>query len=166
MGLVLPTVYYNALNGRTDLNLANGEIATEMLKISRATAIILLVAYLVYLLFQLKSHDNLFHEIFENDELVDKDRHKELAKPKLTLTECVVGLLISLACVSLIAVFLVLEIPHMVEERHISDSFMGLILVPVVEKAAGMFTSPYTYTTYANCIQSISLPSTRRGMVK
>ena len=77
MGLVLPTVYYNALNGRTDLNLANGEIATEMLKISRATAIILLVAYLVYLLFQLKSHDNLFHEIFENDELVDKDRHKE-----------------------------------------------------------------------------------------
>ncbi|KAK3209295.1 hypothetical protein GRF29_69g1343784 [Pseudopithomyces chartarum] len=136
MGLVLPTVYYNALNGRTDLNLANGEIATEMLKISRATAIILLVAYLVYLLFQLKSHDNLFHEIFENDELVDKDRHKELAKPKLTLTECVIGLLISLACVSLIAVFLVLEIPHMVEERHISDSFMGLILVPVVEKAA------------------------------
>jgi Ca2+:H+ antiporter len=141
VGLVLPTVYYNALNGRTDLNLANGEIATEMLKISRATAIILLVAYLVYLLFQLKSHDNLFHEIFENDELVDKDRHKELAKPKLTLTECVIGLLISLACVSLIAVFLVLEIPHMVEERHISDSFMGLILVPVVEKAAGMLTS-------------------------
>lgn len=137
VGLILPTVYYNALNGRTDLQLAAGEISNEMLKISRATAVILLAAYLVYLLFQLKSHDNLFHEIFENDELIDKDRHKELAKPKLTLTECIIGLLISLACVSLIAVFLVLEIPHMVEERHISDSFMGLILVPVVEKAAG-----------------------------
>ncbi|KAL1598806.1 hypothetical protein SLS60_007948 [Paraconiothyrium brasiliense] len=136
MGLILPTVYYNALNGRTDLELAAGEIGTEMLKISRATAIILLIAYLVFLLFQLKSHDNLFHEIYEQDELVDKDRHKELAKPKLTLTECIVGLLISLACVSMIAVFLVIEIPHMVEQRHISDAFMGLILVPVVEKAA------------------------------
>ncbi|KAJ4291732.1 hypothetical protein N0V90_009627 [Kalmusia sp. IMI 367209] len=136
MGLILPTVYYNALSGRTDLELAAGEIGTEMLKISRATAIILLIAYLVYLFFQTKSHDNLFHEIFEQDELVDKDRHKELAKPKLTLTECVIGLLIALACVSLIAVFLVIEIPYMVEERHISDAFMGLILVPVVEKAA------------------------------
>ncbi|KAF1965501.1 hypothetical protein BU23DRAFT_489321 [Bimuria novae-zelandiae CBS 107.79] len=136
MGLILPSVYYNALNGRTDLALASGEIGSEALKISRGTAIILLVAYLVYLLFQLKSHDNLFHEIYEQDELIDKDRHKELAKPKLTLTECIIGLLISLACVSLIAVFLVLQIPHMVEERHISDAFMGLILVPVVEKAA------------------------------
>ncbi|KAF9728352.1 hypothetical protein PMIN06_006686 [Paraphaeosphaeria minitans] len=136
MGLVLPTVYYNALNGRTDLELGVNEISNEMLKISRATAIILLAAYFVYLLFQLKSHDNLFHEIYERDELIDKDRHEELAKPKLTLTECIVGLFISLTCVSMIAVFLVIEIPHMVEERHISDSFMGLILVPVVEKAA------------------------------
>ena len=140
MGLILPTVYYNALNGRTDLALAVGEIEAEALKISRVTAIILLVAYLVYLLFQLKSHDNLFHEIFEQDELVDKDRHKELAKPKLTFTECIIGLVISLACVSMIAVFLVLQIHHMVEERHISDAFMGLILVPVVEKAAGTYT--------------------------
>ncbi|KAF2636851.1 hypothetical protein P280DRAFT_483444 [Massarina eburnea CBS 473.64] len=134
MGLVIPTVYYNALSGRTDL--AVGEISGEMLKISRATAIILLIAYLVYVFFQLKSHDNLFAEIYEHDEIHDKDRHKELAKPKLTLTECLVGLVISLACVSLIAIFLVLEIPFMVEERHISDAFVGLILVPVVEKAA------------------------------
>jgi Ca2+:H+ antiporter len=44
----------------------------------------------------------------------------------------------------MIAVFLVIEIPHMVEERHISDSFMGLILVPVVEKAAGKSRMPCT----------------------
>ncbi|CAI6337480.1 unnamed protein product [Periconia digitata] len=138
MGLVLPTIYYNALNGRTDLTIAGGEseIADEMLKISRATAIILLAAYLVFLFFQMKSHDNLFAEIYEADELVDKDRHEELAKPKLTLTECIVALVISLACVSMIAVFLVLQIPYMVEERHISDAFVGLILIPVVEKFA------------------------------
>jgi len=165
VGLVLPTVYYNALSGRTDLNLGVNEIGNEMLKISRATAIILLAAYLLYLLFQMKSHDNLFHEIFEQDELIDKDRHKELAKPKLTLTECVIGLLISLACVSLIAVFLVLEIPFMVEERHVSDAFMGLILVPVVEKAAGTFVVQSDFNRLTSS-QSISLPLMKPGMVK
>ena len=139
MGLILPTVYYNALNGRTDLTITGGEneILDEMLKISRATAIILLAAYIVYTFFQMKSHDNLFAEIYEADELRDKDRHEELAKPKLTLTEAIIALVISLACVSMIAVFLVLQIPYMVEERHISDAFLGLILIPVVEKFAG-----------------------------
>ncbi|KAF2262213.1 hypothetical protein CC78DRAFT_520489 [Lojkania enalia] len=139
MGLVLPTVYRNALADRTDLP-AN-EIPDETVKISRATAIILLVAYIVYVIFQVKSHDGIFNEIYEHDEKRDADRHKDLAKDKLTLTECILALLIALAVVSMIAVFLVLEIPFMVEERHISDAFVGLILVPLVEKAAEHLTS-------------------------
>lgn len=142
VGLVLPTVYANALEGRQDLNLATGEIASETLKISRATAIILLAAYLAYVFFQTKTHDGLFAEIYESDDHKDTDRHKELAKPKLTLTECIIALVISLACVSMIAVFLVLQIPFMVEERHVSDAFVGLILVPLVEKAAGKSAEP------------------------
>jgi Ca2+:H+ antiporter len=114
-----------------------GEIASETLKISRAVAIILLVGYLIYVLYQTKSHDGLFAEIYERDEHRDADRHKDLAKDKLTLTECVVALVIALACVSLIAVFLVKQIPYMME-RGISDAFLGLILIPLVEKIAGM----------------------------
>lgn len=155
MGLILPSVYSHALEGRTDLSA--DEIATEELRISRATAIILLCAYILYVFFQSVSHDNLFGEIFEKDELKDKDRHKELTKPKLTLTECIVALLISLACVSLIAVFLVLQIPYMVEERHISDAFVGLILVPVVEKAAGKHSSVFS----ATCVLIVCRTSSR-----
>ncbi|KAF2733001.1 vacuolar calcium ion transporter /H(+) exchanger [Polyplosphaeria fusca] len=136
MGLVLPTVYANALANRTD-----EPIGEEAKTISRATALILLAAFLVYMLFQLKSHDNLYAEIFEKDELQDADRHKDLAKEKLTLTECAIALVIALACVSLIAVFLVEEIPFMVEERHVSDAFVGLILLPLVEKAAEHLTA-------------------------
>jgi hypothetical protein len=83
------------------------------------------------------THDGLFHEIYEADEHKDNDRHEELAKPKPTLTEALVALVISLACVSLIAVFLVHEI-HYIVERGVSDAFIGLILVPLVEKLAGM----------------------------
>ena len=74
------------------------------------------------------------------DEHMDKDRHEELAKEKFTLLEALLAMVISLACVSLIAIFLVQEIPYMVEERGVSDAFVGLILVPLVEKIAGMFT--------------------------
>ena len=135
VGLVLPTVYANALSGRTDL--PTGEVSSETVKISRATAVILLFAYLVYIWFQSKTHDGLYADIFEADEEKDADRHRDLAKAKLTLTECIIALLIALTCVSLIAIFLVLEIPFLVEERHVSDAFVGLILLPLVEKAAG-----------------------------
>jgi len=108
-------------------------------KISRGVAIISIVGYLIYVVYQTVSHDGLFHEIYEADEHKDLDRHEELKKPKFTLTEAFVALFISLACVSLIAIFLVQEIPFMVEERHVSDAFVGLILIPLVEKIAGMF---------------------------
>jgi Ca2+:H+ antiporter len=136
MGLVLPAVYNHALMGRTDLNLVVGEIPSETLKISRATAVILLCAYVVYIFYQTKTHDGILGEVFEHDELHDKDRHEELAKEKLTMTECIIVLALSIAIVAMIAVFLVLQITYIVEERHISDAFIGLILIPVVEKAA------------------------------
>jgi Ca2+:H+ antiporter len=46
-----------------------------------------------------------------------------------------------LACVALIAIFLVEQIPYIVEHGHVSDAFVGLILVPLVEKIAGMYNS-------------------------
>lgn len=141
MGLVLPTVYANALTGRTDLNLTALEIPREVLRISRAVAIIFLVGYLIYVFYQTRTHDSLFADIFTRDDEQDADRHKDLTKPKLTMTESIFAILISLTCVSMIAVFLVQQIPYMVEELHISDAFLGLILVPLVEKAAEHLTA-------------------------
>ena len=56
-------------------------------------------------------------------------------RAKLTFAECIVAICISLACVCMSAVFLVQEIRPIVE-LGVSDNFMGLILVPLVEKAA------------------------------
>jgi Ca2+:H+ antiporter len=144
VALVLPTVFYNYLANNTGYTSVPGEIAYSTTKISRAVAIISLVGYLIYVYYQTVSHDGLFHEIYEADEHKDNDRHEELAKAKLTLTEVVVALLISLACVSLIAIFLVEQIPTIVE-RGVSDAFVGLILIPLVEKIAGMHTCRATH---------------------
>jgi Ca2+:H+ antiporter len=135
VALVLPAVFYKFLANNPDFISTTIVIRDNTTKISRGVAIISLVGYLIYIGYQTISHDGLFHEIYEADDEMDKDRHKELAKPKLTLIEVVVALLISLACVSLIAVFLVQQIRPIVE-RGVSDAFIGLILLPLVEKIA------------------------------
>jgi len=142
MGLIVPAVFSKALTS-SELNPTNDPTLFDMqtLKISRATAVILLFSYAVYIFFQTKTHDSLYGEVLEADEHKDTDRHKDMAKDKLTFTECLVALVIAIACVSLIAIFLVEQIAFVVEERHVSDAFVGLILVPLVEKAAEHLTA-------------------------
>jgi Ca2+:H+ antiporter len=132
---VLPAVFNKYLYNNADYAADTALITYNTLKISRGVAIISLVGYLIYVAYQTISHDGLFHEIYEADDHKDKDRQEELAKPKLTLTEVIVALAISLACVAMIAVFLVEQIPSIVE-RGVSDAFVGLILIPLVEKVA------------------------------
>lgn len=140
MGLVIPTVFSASLTN----NLVSADVnpyEKEILNISRAVAIMLLCAFVVYVVFQMRSNHGLYDDIFEQDELQDRDRHEDLTKEKLTFTECILALLLALTCVALIAVFLVEEIEYLVRERHVPDAFLGLILVPLVEKAAEHLTA-------------------------
>lgn len=137
MALVIPTAYYTALEN----TLGPEKLIVEVNRISRATAIILLLAFCVYIFFQIRSHHGLYDDIFEADEQRDQDRARDLAKAKLTLTEAIVALVLAITFVTMMAVFLVLEIEYMVDERHVPDAFLGLILLPLVEKAAEHLTA-------------------------
>lgn len=92
------------------------------------------------MVFNLHSHNSIFDDILELDEAQDEDRHKELKRAKLTFAECLLAIAVALTCVSMSAVFLVQEIEHIVA-RGVSDNFLGLILVPLVEKAAEHLTA-------------------------
>ena len=106
LGLVIPTIFYQALS----VNFSTGFLEERTLRISRITAIVLLIAFLVYLWFQVRSHHGLYEDILEGDELRDHDRHRDLAKSKLTFTEAVIGVVIGITFVSFMAVFLVQQI--------------------------------------------------------
>ncbi|KAL2824670.1 hypothetical protein BDW59DRAFT_84693 [Aspergillus cavernicola] len=140
-GLLIPSAFYSALSNSSSNTLTPEQVTSSALKISRATAIILLAAFLMYLFYNLHSHHTIFDEILEYDENQGEDREKEQKRAKLTLTECLIAIAISLTCVCMSAVFLVQEIEHIVVEQGVSDNFMGLILVPVVEKAAEHLTA-------------------------
>ena len=135
---MIPTTYYAALNDNTNTSTT---VEDNVLRISRATAIILLLAYFWYVFFQTRSHHGLYDAIFEGDEERDRDRERDLAKAKLTLPETLVALVIAITVVALMAIFLVLQIEKIVEDHGVSDAFVGLILVPLVEKAAEHITA-------------------------
>ena len=141
LGLIVPTAFYVTLKANQEFGLTDEALLTKTVQISRITAIVLIIAYGFYVWFNMRTHHSIYDSIFFKDEHQDKDRHKDLSKRKLTLTECVIALTISLGLVSLISVNLVEEIPKIVENHGVSEIFMGLILVPLVEKFAEHLTA-------------------------
>ncbi|MCJ1258229.1 hypothetical protein MMC24_006060 [Lignoscripta atroalba] len=136
-GLSIPCAFSTAIG----TSMEEALLQERVLRISRATALVLLSAFLVYVWFQVKSHHGIYDDVLEGDEAKDADRQKDLKKDKLTFTECIFALVVSLACVSLHAVFLVQQIETIVDHSGVSDMFMGLILVPLVEKFAEHLTA-------------------------
>ena len=139
LGLVVPTVFYLANQSNTEFT--TEELQNNVTQVSRITSIFLWIAYAFYLWFQMRTHHGIYDAILEADEERDADRHKDLKKDKLTFTECIIALTVSIALVTLIAIALVEEIPFIVENHNVSEMFMGLILVPLVEKAAEHMTA-------------------------
>lgn len=78
--------------------------------------------------------------MLEQDEHADLDRSEDLAKPKFTLTECIIAIVFSIVLTTLLAYFLVERIEDVVESG-VPDQFLGLILLPLVEKAAEHLTA-------------------------
>lgn len=140
-GLMIPAAFFTSLSGSTTVDDTPERLTDQVLTISRVTAVVLFVAFLLYTWFQMRTHHSIYDAVLEKDEERDHDRHKDLKKAKLTLSECILALIIAITCVCLHAVFLVEQIEFIVHEKGISDSFMGLILVPLVEKAAEHLTA-------------------------
>ncbi|KAL8728015.1 MAG: hypothetical protein Q9166_005686 [cf. Caloplaca sp. 2 TL-2023] len=140
-GLMIPAAFFTSLDGSTSVDVTPEQLTDKVLDISRVTSVIMFVAFLLYVWFQMRTHHSIYDAVLERDEARDHDRHKDLKKDKLTLTECILALVIAITFVCLHAIYLVEQIEYIVHEQGVSDSFMGLILVPLVEKAAEHLTA-------------------------
>ncbi|KLJ13622.1 calcium/proton exchanger [Blastomyces silverae] len=146
--LIIPATLYAALaNSKAD---THGNI----LILSHGTAIILLVLYVMYLYFQLRSHRDLFEsgsaENANNGSVVRNGDGGEAAvaaveeeEEERILNPWAAGivLLIVTIAVSFCAELLVGSIDSIVEATHISKTFIGLILIPIVGNAAEHVTA-------------------------
>jgi len=108
----------------------------NILILSHGTAIILLVLYVLYLVFQLRSHANLF-----DAERVAAEDDDESEEPQMGPWAAAGVLIIVTIAVAVCAEYLVDSIDSLVQTAHISKTFVGLILLPIVGNAAEHVTA-------------------------
>ncbi|KAH0271807.1 Calcium/proton exchanger, partial [Aureobasidium melanogenum] len=158
--LIIPTAFQKFGN-----NPAGG-----VAPISRGTAIILLLVYFAYLIFQLKTHVEIYNtpsqksekkkgsarekgetlmgiarigagtaasaggQVNQSNLVYNEDDEEET--PSLTIVGALVTLTIATVLIAFNSEFMVSGIDYIVETGHISEEFVGLILVPIVGNAA------------------------------
>jgi len=121
--LVVPTVYHLTVSGEV------GDTGVEDL--SRAAAVILLTIYMLFLLFQLRTHS----ELFATD---GTHVHEETS---MSMREAIMLLVFSTILVSWMAEILVHSLEEAAEEVKMSHLFIGVILLPMFGNAAEHFTA-------------------------
>lgn len=129
--LVIPAALYSVLDSSAN----DKEKEKSILFLSRGTAIILLLLYVLYLYFQLGTHKNLFApDAAELAEAVEEEHEEHEA----ALSAWAAGgvLVVVTIIVAICADYLVDSIDAIVERHNISKNFIGLILIPIVGNAA------------------------------
>ena len=120
VALIVPSAFHHS-----------GGSSSDVLRLSYATAIILLVIYGCSLLFQLKTHVDAF----------ESGGHGHHEDPDLSVKDAWVLLLLATALVGWMAHVLVHSLETTVEQWHLPELFIGVILVPFFGNAAEHFTA-------------------------
>ncbi|CDH56696.1 calcium proton exchanger [Lichtheimia corymbifera JMRC:FSU:9682] len=162
ISLLLPAAFYASV-GKTE---SEEQLTQDILHISRATSVILLVIYFAYLFFQLKTHKDLFlqtpsearrvsYQSQRTSTLTNVERTMYTGKntknqpedddeeevPQMPFWMSCLALVVITALVAVCAEFLVSAIEDVVAQWHISETFVGLILLPIVGNAAEHVTA-------------------------
>lgn len=128
--LIIPATMYAALKP------SHKDSDSNILVLSRGTAIIMLFLYCLYLYFQLKTHAHLFDAEAQDGE-EGEDKEPEILGP----IPATVALVLITVLVAVCAEYLVDSIDSIVASSGISKTFIGLILLPIVGNAAEHVTA-------------------------
>ena len=131
--LIIPATLYAVMRG------TDADQDKDILILSHGTAIILLLLYVLYLFFQLKTHSNLFDAEGEGEQ--DSEEEEQEEGKILSAPAAGVALVLVTVVVAVCAEYLVDSIDSIVQTAHISKTFIGLVLLPIVGNAAEHVTA-------------------------
>ncbi|KAH8917281.1 calcium/proton exchanger [Atractiella rhizophila] len=126
--------------GKDEIAIEDPVTRQGLLAISRGTAIILLIIYIVYLWFQLKTHAYLFEAQKKKDEDGEEIEEEE-EEAKMNPVMSIVSLVVVTVLTSFCADYLVDSIDEFANSHGIPKAFIGIILIPIVGNAAEHLTS-------------------------
>lgn len=135
--LILPAAYHaNAVDPGSHTLLdpitAADDGLAGLLTLSRGTAIILVLTYTAYLVFQLKTHGYLF---------ADPNGEDDEEESKMNLPAAAIALVTVTVITSFCADYLVGAIDEFANDYSIPKAFIGIILLPIVGNAAEHVTA-------------------------
>jgi Ca2+:H+ antiporter len=133
--LVGTTYFSNQLQLYAALSDSKEDSESNILILSHGTAIILLILYVLYLVFQLRTHANLF----DAEQAAEDESNSD--EPQMGPWAAGFVLVVVTIAVAVCAEYLVDSIDSLVESAHISKTFIGLILLPIVGNAAEHVTA-------------------------
>lgn len=123
---------------RTDDPELNDRYDTEiLLPVSRISSIIIMLAYVAYIFFQLVTH----REAMNSDGGGEEEEEEGGDQGHLPLSHSVFLLFATTALVSLSSELLVNSIEGVTQKGHMTDSFIGIILLPIVGNACEHLTA-------------------------
>ena len=144
--LIIPAALYSTITSNK-----SGKVAEDSIQVlSHGTAIILLFLYILFIVFQLYTHADLFDEEAQEGEGGDDSAHdgnteEEESGPKdgdtLAPIPAGIALVLITVIVAICAEYLVDSIDVLVTRTGISKTFIGLILLPIVGNAAEHVTA-------------------------
>jgi Ca2+:H+ antiporter len=144
MALVLPTVLYTTLTKTV-------EIGDKILSFSRATAVVLLVIYVIYLYFQLHTHREVFLD--EADDVgiasgesddrregngVREQQPEQEDRPETSSQSpytAIVVLIVSAAAIMTCTHYFIDNLDATTKFTHFSKTFIAMILIPIASNA-------------------------------
>ncbi|EED16753.1 calcium ion transporter Vcx1, putative [Talaromyces stipitatus ATCC 10500] len=139
--LIIPASLFAAMS---DSYNPEPDTRKSILQLSRGTAVILLLLYVMYLVFQLKTHSNLFEESSGGDNNVESQvpgSEDEVEEHILSPLAAGVALVVVTILVAVCAEYLVGSIEGIVEKTGMTKTFIGLVLIPIVGNAAEHVTA-------------------------
>lgn len=128
--LIIPATLYAVMKG------PDAKQEKNILILSHGTAVILLLLYVLYLFFQLRTHADYFDAEGEGEETEEEEDGRVLSPAAAGVALVLVTVLVAVC-----AEFLVDSIDSIVETAHISKTFIGLVLLPIVGNAAEHVTA-------------------------
>lgn len=134
--LIIPATLYAALASNND-----PETDSNIRLVSHCTSIVLLIVYVLYLYFQMKSHAFLFEPGGDVNDEENQEIQEEEEERILTPWAAGIALVVVTVLVSICADKLVSSIDSFVERSGMSRTFIGLILIPIVGNAAEHVTA-------------------------
>ncbi|KAG8724854.1 hypothetical protein FRC09_013022 [Ceratobasidium sp. 395] len=136
IALIIPAAYHstqkhisNFSSVRAAISYDDGQSQEDLLFVSHSTAIILLVVYILYLVFQLKTHAHLYAADWDGEE-------DEEVEPSMSTISACAWLSITTVVAAFCAKILVGSVKQTANKYHISEAFIGLIILPIATNTA------------------------------